>query len=54
MSRIPHLLDSWLTVGGLVVSLTRLQRFNPREIPGSHFCLRLSKPQGHSTAEKTG
>jgi hypothetical protein len=24
----------------------------PREIPGTHFCWRLSRPQGHSAAER--
>jgi hypothetical protein len=24
----------------------------PRKIPGTHFCQRLSRPQGHSTAER--
>jgi hypothetical protein len=24
--------------------------FTPREIPGTHFCYRLSRPQGHSSA----
>jgi hypothetical protein len=24
--------------------------FTPRKIPGTHFCWRLSRPQGHSAA----
>jgi hypothetical protein len=24
--------------------------FNPKDIPGTHFCYRLSRPQGHSAA----
>jgi hypothetical protein len=31
-------LDSRLTDGGKVVSLTRRPPFTPRNIPGSHFC----------------
>jgi hypothetical protein len=37
-SRLPHFLDNQLTEGGEVVSLKRRQRFNPRNIPGTHFC----------------
>jgi hypothetical protein len=38
-SRFPHfLLDSRLTDGGEVVSLTRRPPFTPRTIPGTHFC----------------
>jgi hypothetical protein len=40
-SRLPHFLDNWLTDGG---------DFIPRKIPGTHFCQRLSRPQGNSTA----
>jgi hypothetical protein len=32
-SRLPHFLDSRLTDGGKVVSLTRQPRFTPRKIP---------------------
>jgi hypothetical protein len=52
-SRFPHFLDNWLTDGGEVVSLTRQPPFTPREIPGTHFCQRLSWPQGHSVAGRT-
>jgi hypothetical protein len=38
--------------GGEVVSLTRQSPFNPRKIPATHFCYRLSGPQGHSAAGK--
>jgi hypothetical protein len=49
-SRIPHFLGNRLTVGGEVATLTRRPPFTPRKIPGTHFCLRLSRPQGHSAA----
>jgi hypothetical protein len=49
-SRLPHFLDSRLTDGGEVVSLTRRPPFTARKIPGTHFCYRLSRPQGHSVA----
>jgi hypothetical protein len=42
--------QSALTDGGEVVSLTHQQPFTPRKIPGTHLCLRLSRPQGHSQA----
>jgi hypothetical protein len=52
--RLPHFLDNRLTHGGEVVSLTRrpaaLYPHTPRKIPGTHFCWRLSQPQGHSAA----
>jgi hypothetical protein len=47
-SRVPHFLGSRLTDGGEVVSLTRRPPFTPRNIPRSHFCQRLSRPQGHN------
>jgi hypothetical protein len=37
-SRLPHVLDSRLTDGGEVVSLTRRPPFTLRKIPGTHFC----------------
>jgi hypothetical protein len=43
-------LDNWLTDGGEVVSPTRQPPFTPRKIPGTHFCYRLSRPQGCSAA----
>jgi hypothetical protein len=49
-SRPPHFLENRLTDGGEVVSLTRRPPFNPRKFRGTHFCLRLSRPQGHSAA----
>ena len=34
--------------GGKVVSLTRRPPLPPGNTPGTHFCSRLSRPQGHS------
>ena len=34
--------------GGKVVSLTHRPLLPPGNPPGTHFCLRLSRPQGHS------
>ena len=34
--------------GGKVVSLTHRALLLPANTPGTHFCLRLSRPQGHS------
>jgi hypothetical protein len=50
MLRLPQFLDDWLTVGGEVVSLVLQPPFTDRKIPGTHFCQRLSRPQGHSVA----
>jgi hypothetical protein len=36
--RLPHFLDSRLTDGGEVVSLTRRPPFTPGNIPGTRFC----------------
>jgi hypothetical protein len=36
--------------GGRVVSRTHRPPLPPRNIPGTHFCQRLSQPQGHSAA----
>jgi hypothetical protein len=49
MSRLPHFLDNRLTDGG-EVSPTRRPAFTPGKIPGTHFCWRLSRLQGHSAA----
>jgi hypothetical protein len=49
-SRLPNFLDNRLADGGEVVSVTRRPPITPRKIPGTHFCLRLSRPQGHSAA----
>jgi hypothetical protein len=43
MLRIPHCVDNGLTYGDKVISPTRRPRFNPKKIPGTHFC--WSKPQ---------
>jgi hypothetical protein len=34
--------------GGKVVSLTHRPPLPPGNIPGTHFCWRLCRPQGHS------
>jgi hypothetical protein len=49
-SRIPHFLDNLLTDGGDVVNLMHRPPFTSRKIPGTHFCQRLSRPQGHTAA----
>ena len=36
--------------GGKIVSLTHRPPLPPGSIPGTHFCYRLSRPQGHSAA----
>jgi hypothetical protein len=51
MLRIPHCVDNLLTDGGKVVSLTHPSHFSPQKhyyfnVSGTHFCWRLSKPQG--------
>jgi hypothetical protein len=51
-SRSSHFLDNRLTDGGKVVSLTYRPPFTPRKISGTHFCQRLSRPQGHIAAGK--
>jgi hypothetical protein len=50
MSRLQHIPDFWLTDGDEVVSLTHQPPFTSRKIPGTYFCYRLSRPQGHSAA----
>jgi hypothetical protein len=49
-SRFPHFLENRLTDGGEVVGLNLRPPVTPRKIPGTHFCWRLSRPQGHSVA----
>jgi hypothetical protein len=43
-------LDSRLTDGGKIVSLTRRPPFTPRKIPDTHFCQRLSWSQGNGAS----
>jgi hypothetical protein len=50
MYRSTFSLDNRLTDGGKVVRLTRRPPFIPRNIPGTHFCKKLSRPQVHSVA----
>jgi hypothetical protein len=44
----PTFSDIQLVDGGKVVSAMCRPLFNPRKIPGTHFCQRLNRPQGHS------
>jgi hypothetical protein len=41
-----------LTDGGEVVRLTCRHPLTRRKIPGTHFCQRLGRPQGHSAPGK--
>jgi hypothetical protein len=50
MSRFPNFLYNWITEGSEVISLKGQPPFTPRKIPGTHFCQRLSRPQGHNAA----
>jgi hypothetical protein len=45
-------IDNQLSDGGEVVSLARRPPFTPKKTPGTHFCQRLSRPQGHNAAGK--
>jgi hypothetical protein len=59
MLRIPHYLDNRLTDGGRVVSRAHPQHFTPQKhyyfpVCGTHFCERLSKPQGLVRPEGLG
>jgi hypothetical protein len=58
MLRIPHCLDSLLTDGGKVVSPTLRPRSTPQKhyfsASGTHFCWRLSNPQGLVVPERLG
>jgi hypothetical protein len=47
-SKLPHSLDNRLIYGGEAVRLSHRPPFSPRKILGTHFCQRLSRPQGHS------
>jgi hypothetical protein len=49
-SRTTHFLDNRLTDGGEVVNLTHWPPITLRKTPGTHFCYRLSRLQGHSAA----
>jgi hypothetical protein len=50
MLRLPHFVDNRPTDGGEFVSLKLRPPFTPRKIPGTDFCQRLSRPQGHFAA----
>jgi hypothetical protein len=58
MLRTLHCLDSRLTDGGKVVSPTNRPHFTPQKhyfsVSGTHFCLRLRKPQGLLQLEGLG
>jgi hypothetical protein len=59
MLRIPHCLDNRLTGGGKAVSLTHWPYFTPQKhyyfyVSGTHFCYRLSKPEGLVRPEGLG
>jgi len=38
--------------GGKAVSLTHRPHLPPGNPPGTHFCYRLSRPQGHSAIQR--
>jgi hypothetical protein len=49
MLGIQHCLDNRIAVGGKVISLTHRPRSTPQKhfsASGTHFCYRLSEPQG--------
>jgi hypothetical protein len=59
MLRIPHCLDNRLTDGGKVVSPMHPPHFTPQEHyyfsdSDTHFCQRISKPQGLVWLEELG
>jgi hypothetical protein len=60
MLRIPHCIDNRLIDGGKVVSPTHRPHFTPQKhyssfnVSGTHFCQRLSKPQGLVQLEGLG
>jgi hypothetical protein len=58
MLRIPHCLDSRLTDGGKFASPTHRPRSTPQKrycyASGTHFCYRLSEPQGLVRPERLG
>jgi hypothetical protein len=39
-------------MAGRLSALRAGRALHPRNIPGTHFCYRLSRPQGHSAAGK--
>jgi hypothetical protein len=58
MSRFPHCLDNGLTDSGKAVIPTHRPRSTPQKqyflASGTHFCLRLSEPQGLVRLEGLG
>ena len=49
-SKLPDFLDSWLTNVASLSALITGRLDVPGNIPGTYFCSRLSRPQGHSVA----
>ena len=49
--RFPHFMTT-AQDGGKVVSLTHRLPLPPGNAPGTHFCYRLSRPQGHSAIRR--
>jgi hypothetical protein len=49
-SMLPKILDNWHTDGAEVVHLTYRQQIYLDNIPGTHFCQRLSRSKGHCAA----
>ena len=45
-----HISRQWANEGGKVVSRTHRPPLPPGNIAGTHFCYRLSRPQGHGAA----
>jgi hypothetical protein len=51
-SSLSQCLHNQLIDGGEVVSLTPRPLFNLRDISGTHFCQRLSRPHGQTSAAR--
>jgi hypothetical protein len=48
----PRFLNNWHMMVASLSALRTSCLYPPRNIPGTHFCERLSQPQGHSVARK--
>jgi hypothetical protein len=53
-SRLPHFLDTGRADDDEVVMLTRRRPFTPKNIPDTHFCERMSRPQWYIGLEGLG